>query len=200
MNKVSDIEVFKNNISTLKETSRDDHNGTVSFMTQYLLEVVDFDKVKHNYLKGLKAKVSEEPKSNDALYIGDNDELVFIEFKNGNIDNKQKYGVWQKIYDSLLLLLDILNVGCRYAREHLSYILVYNENRNPAATSQDAQDIKETVQGSPSRTMIEKYVFEQAKEDFIQFGLARFKNLYFKDVYTYNEKEFENNFVQKISK
>ena len=31
------------------------------------------------------------------------------------------------------------------------------------------------------------------------FGLEKFEKLYFKEVFTYTEKEFENEFLEKIS-
>ena len=36
-----------------------------------------------------------------------------------------------------------------------------------------------------------------AKEEFILFGLDQFKNYLFRNVYTYTEKEFEQEFVKK---
>ena len=65
MNKLS---IFKKNLSTLKETSIDNNNTTTQeFMTDSLLEVVNFDGVKNEYIKTLKLK--ETPKSNDALFF-----------------------------------------------------------------------------------------------------------------------------------
>ena len=36
-----------------------------------------------------------------------------------------------------------------------------------------------------------------AQEEFILFGLDQFQNYLFKHVYTFTEKEFEQNFVNK---
>lgn len=39
--------------------------------------------------------------------------------------------------------------------------------------------------------MIGKHVSQKAGEELIRFDLERFKSLYFRDVHTYTEKEFE---------
>ncbi|MCL1875947.1 MAG: hypothetical protein FWF87_06775 [Synergistaceae bacterium] len=46
-----------------------------------------------------------------------------------------------------------------------------------------------------SRNAIKGHYSHKAEENHIQFGLERFKRLYFKNVYTVTEDEFENNFV-----
>ncbi len=56
-------------------------------MTDSDYEVVNFDGVKSDYIRGLC--ISETPCSNDAVCVlDDKDTIVFIEFKNGgNIKN-----------------------------------------------------------------------------------------------------------------
>lgn len=86
---VDSIELFKNNKTTLKETSKDSTNKT--YMTNSKIKVINFDKVKKDYSKQLG--LQEQPKSNDALFYA-NGKLTFIEFKNGKIiksKNKKKY-------------------------------------------------------------------------------------------------------------
>lgn len=48
------------------------------------------------------------------------------------------------------------------------------------------------MQESHSRLEIAKYFSEKAKREFIRFDLERFKKLYFRDVHTYSEEEFES--------
>ena len=51
-----------NHIVTLKETSRDEHySGTISYMTDSKLPVINFDDVKNDYIKDLQ--LSDAPKS-----------------------------------------------------------------------------------------------------------------------------------------
>lgn len=64
----NDYTILKNNLSTLKETSKDTHNkSTVIFMTNSEREAVNFDNVKLKYVENLS--LSDTPKSNDALFI-----------------------------------------------------------------------------------------------------------------------------------
>lgn len=71
---VEKIEFLKNNLSTLKETSKDNHNGNDEFMTLSSMQVVNFDKVTCEYVKDMC--LCETPKSNDALYISKNGDIV----------------------------------------------------------------------------------------------------------------------------
>jgi len=184
---VKSIEILNNSICPLKETSK----NNLGYMTNSMLDVVNFDVVKDKYIQ--KLKMSEHPKSNDAFYVRDNGDMYFIEFKSGRMDNNKIYGVRQKIYDSLLILTDIIDEGISYTRQNLNYILVYNETKNPLDETK-----KEEPQFSPSRTAIGKYfVEEKGQENFIRFGLKRFEKLYFKNVFTVTKEEFENDFVKK---
>ena len=75
-----DYPILKNNMSTLKETSIDYHDKEhISYMTNSSRSAVNFDGVKSEYIKHLN--LSENPKSNDALFISDGNDLVFVEFK-----------------------------------------------------------------------------------------------------------------------
>jgi hypothetical protein len=76
-------------------------------MTDSLLEVVNFDAVKDHYITSLK--LSTVPKSKDALLVKSDRKSIFIEFKNGCVNKKEEFDIRKKIYDSLLLLTDIIN-------------------------------------------------------------------------------------------
>ena len=54
---------------------------------------------------------------------------VIFEFKNGKINDKQKYNVYQKIYESLLIFCDITGESISFCRDHAEFILVYNETK-----------------------------------------------------------------------
>ena len=53
---------------------------------------------------------------------------------------------------------------------------------------------------SPYRDKLYIGLRKLAKEEFVKYGLDQFKNYLFKNVYTYNRNEFEENFVKKQSK
>ena len=46
------------------------------------------------------------------------------------MDNAKKYAVRKKIYDSIIILTDILNIGISHLKDDMEYILVYNETVN----------------------------------------------------------------------
>lgn len=183
-----------NHVITLKRASKDEKGGHVEYMTESQVDVINFDKVKEAYAreKGLKS----HPKSNDALYIQSGDIDTFIEFKNGYMEKGKGPELKEKIYDSLLILMDIIDENISYTREHLNYILVYNGGKNS-----DNENInpKTTMQDSPAREEISKSVFKLAKERKIRFGLDKFKGYCFREVATYTKEEFEQEFVAKIS-
>lgn len=189
MNKLS---IFKKNLSTLKETSIDNNNTTTQeFMTDSLLEVVNFDGVKNEYIKTLKLK--ETPKSNDALFFDGQGKVIFIEFKNGSVKSSKEYDLRKKIYDSLLIFTDITNHGITYTRNNMDYILVYNAGKNDMSSNKLEEN---SMQESESRDKIAKVFMNKGGEDFIRFGLEIFKNYCFSNVYTYTVQEFEEKFLQ----
>lgn len=125
---------FKNSNDTLKNISFDKTNKESLCVSSK--NIINFDKVCDNYKK-IK-KINGVPKSNDGLWISE-DNMTFIEFKNGNLDNHAWYELLQKNYDSLLILFDInfenrekiLQNNLSFSREFIDYILVYNKDKNP---------------------------------------------------------------------
>lgn len=180
---------FKN---TLKNTSMDKSKSPCEYMTQCQLEVIDFDRVKDDYIY-----INRLPKianSSDALFIDEkSNELFLIEFKNGIIDNLKNFKLKLKIYDSLLILLDIANMNIRYSRQHINFILVYNEKVTHQSSHYRLK--KDEVVQSPALEAIVSRASKLAKLEYIQFDLGIFKGLYFKNVYTYTSFEFQKYFV-----
>lgn len=192
--------------SSLEETSYDQDHG--EYMTHSQMQVCAFDKVKEWYVSEKVPKANPNPKSNDALYFG-NEECFFIEFKNGKISNEVNYEINKKIYDSLFLLFDLkyrdkkgkMVDSISYTRDLMTYILVYNEE-NYLKFGSTRQGIEgEKRQRGVSRSYYRDELYKKmrglAKEEFILFGLDQFKNYLFRNVYTYTEKEFEQKFVKK---
>lgn len=184
MKNFQNIQIFQNSRSTLKETSKDD--TTSSYMTDSALEVVNFDSVKDEYVK--KLALYETPASADAFHV-DGGNLYLVEFKNGYMDALKIFEVRKKIFDSLLILLDIIKEQILFSRQTLVFILVYNENKNP--------DKNDGFQVSPSRAYIANVFSQKGTEKFIRFNLQRFERLYFKEVWTVTEQEFEVQFVSQ---
>ena len=183
------IEIFKKNITSFKEVSQDTDGQEPGYMTHSEIQVVNFDKVKEDYIRDMKLFCT--PCSNDALYFGKNNKVYFIEFKNGVMKKEKVYNVYNKIYDSLLIFNDIVHENISFCRENAIFILVYNESKNP--------DRVDGVKNEDSpKAAIGKYFSAKAKKRYVRFGLNKFKKLYFQDVFTYTEKEFENIFLQLL--
>jgi len=81
------IQIFKDHITSFKEASKDTESKESVYMTNSEIQVINFDKVKESYIKGMS--LSKAPCSNDALYIGKDNKFYFVEFKNG-VMNKNK--------------------------------------------------------------------------------------------------------------
>lgn len=171
-------DIFEKNLSTFEAVS-EDTNADKS-MIQSKLEVVNFDGVKEDYIKDMG--LSEIPCSNDALYIDKDGKYYFIEFKNGKMNKAIIYNVYNKIYDSLLIFNDLINSNISFCRENVYFILVYNKDKNPEDTS---------------RSAIAASISNKANKGFIRFGLEKFKKLYFREVFTYTEEEFEKLFLEE---
>lgn len=179
-----DNEIFARNIDTFKEVSKDNSTGHDEYMTDSDIRVVNFDKVKAQYANGL-ADPNDYPASVDAVAVLNN-KFFLIEFKNGIIGNDKS--LRKKIPESILILCDIIKCNISDTRKDWELILVYNEKKNIDKSNNKI-----------SSDEIKKQLFEKTTAHYIRFGLERYKNIYFKDVYTYTEKEFED-FLFKHSK
>lgn len=190
-----DYPILKNNVSTLKETSIDKHDmNNIKYMTSSEREAVNFDNVKKEYIKDLS--LSETPKSNDALFLSKDNKLIFVEFKNGFMDNAKKFSVRKKIYDSIIILTDILNTGISRLKGEMEYILVYNESIN----SEEKEVLEKnqfTVQHSGAFDYFAKSVSKMANTEYVCFGIKIFENYCFSKVHTYTETEFEEFLANK---
>ncbi len=187
-----DFEIFRENLSTLRKLSMDDSDALgIQYMTDSEMEAVDFDAVKTEYMNQLGLS-EENAASIDAIvdHMG-NRNIIFIEFKNGNMKN-EKRKVKDKIRDSLLIFNDITGKNITYSRQWIDFILVYNLEKNPVPN----QLTKRSVQDSASRYEIAKYFLGKGNKELIRFDLERFEKLYFRSVHTYSKKEFEI-FLQK---
>jgi len=185
----NEYSILKDNMSTLRETSLDDHDpNSIAYMTNSDRGAVNFDNVKRKYVENLH--LHEEPKSNDALFINDMGKLVFVEFKNGFMDGQKKFAVRKKIYDSVLIFSDIVSARISDLRTCTDYILVYNE----AVNGENPDVIKEKnthIQPSASYDSFAKKVSSLAGEEHVFFGVKLFENYCFRKVHTYTQKEFE---------
>lgn len=186
MSKLKKFEIFMDNLSSLKEISKDDSNKLdILYMTESSLEVINFDGVKKKYINSLGLSEDNASSVDGILEVGGR--VVFIEFKNGKMKN-EKRKVKDKIRDSLLMFCDITDSQICDTREQVEFVLVYNKEKNPVHNHAVPEDMQE----SHSRLEIAKYFSKKANKEFIRFDLEKFKKLYFKDVHTYSEEEFKD--------
>lgn len=188
---VSNYAILKDNVTTMKQASKDSTNE--EYMTECTVPVVNFDKVTKEYCRDLRISSID---SNDALIVSlKDDTATFIEFKNGFIDKKIGYSLQQKIYDSILVFTDITCKGVSEMRERLNYILVYNRDRHP-----DNRDSKTRYNESESRDNIGRILMRYGNERYVKFGLGKFERYCFNQVNTYTKEEFQEFFIEKLDK
>lgn len=179
---LNDYTLFRDNKTTLKETSKDDSDKmNVQYLTESNLSVVDFDRVKTCYANQYGCS-EEAVASVDALTVWKN-QIAFVEFKNGKVNNRN---IKDKLRDSLLIFGDITGSTVLTARENAVFIVVYNQEKNPLPNQQK----KEKTQDSVSRNKIGDYIAGKANKELILFDLERYMGLYFREVHAYTQEQF----------
>lgn len=173
---ISTHNLLLSNRETLKECSFDETNNI--YMTESKKIAVNFDKVKRKYLNNMS--LSEENATSVDAIIQNNENDIFIEFKNGKMKG-EKRNVKDKIRDSLLILFDLTKENISYSRKNIIFILVYNQSKNPL----------------DSRQKINQHFSSKAGAEVIRFDLEKYQTLFFKEVHTYTEKEFEK-YIENI--
>ena len=177
-------------MSSLRDTSLDDNATNVKhYMTKSNLSVYNFDMVKARYSNALR--VSEQPKSVDALSSSIDGDIYLIEFKNGDLSSRKKgLEIRQKIYDSLIILYDLLDINPAQSRSKVVFILVYNEHKNRCVNG-----IDQSVSSENSRIKIAATVSQKAGKPFVPFGLGGLRDFCLKDVKTVTEAEFDRDVI-----
>lgn len=172
-------------IVSFKEASKDQED----FMSHSLRNVINFDQVskRHNKIH----RYGERLASNDALYVTEQGDFYFIEFKNGALTHSQKdkskdyvkeENLKSKVYCSLAIALDLKFADSFKAfKEKFHYILVYNKDKL----------------GSPSNTKIDDDVQELSKAN-LQLPIVKEFEWIFKESLSYTKEEFEMEFIKKI--
>lgn len=188
--------------TSLKETSKDPSRPD-AYMTELEHEVINFDEVKNRYLRDLNPRPCDIPLSNDAL-IKKDDKWIFIEFKNGVITNRENGEVKMKLFESILMFLDLIDKTIEYSRQNVIYVLVFNEqelNHTKVSSKFDRNEYLRCNQipsmDSPSFADIISGLDELAGNlGRAQFDLERYENYIFKNVYTVPKYKF-NNFISR---
>ena len=182
--------------STLHDSSKNTDQNRYLYNGKKDLSVISLDLVAQNGYKKLKRVPDEKEHKSvntpDAFLIDSNNEWFFVEFKDCGI-SKKKDNIEKKGLANWLMLMDIIFdmdendrsriVGIsnlmKFAREHISYILVFNGEKD-------------------------SHAYEQVKNNSLINGhytpccLYKFKDYFFKDAYAYTEEYFEREFANKF--
>lgn len=161
--------------------------------------VVDFDKVKDDYVKKLNLHLSDKPNSSDALLWKEEEKIYLIEYKSGGVDFKELFNIHMKVNGSAFLLMDILDEPLEYLRKNVEYVLVYNPEKKHTVKCYDATGVldKKEVNFSSARVNISSRLNERAKIEHIQFDLKRYIHFLYCNVHTFTPRQFENFFKIK---
>lgn len=153
---------------SLKKTSEDEANKIK--MTKNKNKVIDFDRVKDCYMINIKKnfKIDNDPRSIDAIFDTEDGRMVFVEFKNGKLSPKN---VLEKLYDSVLINNDLLEISIGKLRQDGVFILVYNPG---------------------SLEKIEDILASKARKPLKRMQIGKFKGYIFKEVYSLTKDQFED--------
>lgn len=179
--------IFAKHVTSLESTSRDTANNKCMSLSNIM--VINFDKFMKDY--SLSRSIIRELSSNDALFC-DDDCLVFVEFKNGRINNKDAFDIRKKVYDSVLAFLDTTSMTLAEMRANTKYILVYNGRKDQYGVSKQDSINGDCIQESPDFGDLTGNMNSISKTECILFGLDLFLNYCFKEVHTYTQDEFEH--------
>lgn len=172
-------DIYLRHRSTLKQASYD------SAKREYMVEdetipVYNYDDVVGEYAS--RGHLSYTPYSNDALYIDDS-RIVFIEFKNGGVREKD---LMTKAYDSLLVLFDHdmglewqradFHGNISFSRGNVDLILVWNDPHDDPK-----KRIGNHIRGKG------------------MFGLSDLKRYLYKDVQVMSTTEFQREFIDRVN-
>ncbi len=188
--------LFRHHLSTFRDISADRANR--QYMTYSSLPGIDFDAASEEYAN---AKGFRKPNSNDALFESESGLFFMVEFKNGRLDETKIPSLHYKVYDTILMYMDITGVSVSDLRENMIYILVYNEFKNPedepGKKAESAREyIRKSLKNDP-RSFIASHVSGKAGMCMTRFGLKKFEGLYLKASLTMTKKEFDRFFIRR---
>ena len=169
--------VLKKYLCTMTRASKDTTKDEA--MCESNITVINFDKIPNEYTRGKGWR--GVPKSNDALYIDDDNKWFFVEFKNGTI---HKEDIYRKIYDSLIMLIELKIIpDFEFARQNITYILVYNEGKHSK------------IQQSQGRNQNMNYLLRLSGKENRMFDIYKLEDYLLKETHTYTKDLFNTNFI-----
>jgi len=182
---ITAIARFSSKLCSLEELSATKET-TPRYVTHSQLMAFNFDEIKENYyrylaqeqdfslLLGRAIGKGDFPKSADALNLVNNKNVFFIEFKI-NKKNIKSHEIRQKALESLLAFMEITDTDRTFARRYVTYMVAYGE-----------------AEKSSREKIYTHHANKKANTPLIKFDLERYKGLYFKDVITVDNDDFDN--------
>ena len=178
------LKIFSDNVSNLHDVSKDTSVNPIVYMTASTKQCFSFDDIKRDFTKN--NKISQQPCSADALFVNDKgDYIAFIEFKNGTLGTKEVFKIYEKMYCCSIILSNIIKKPTDFIKDNIDFYIVYNGEKNSVG-----------ITPSKSRDVIAKSVYRLAKKNMVDFNVEQFERFLYRKVYTYTEKEFEQEFVK----
>lgn len=187
-------------VSDLYAASRNTEGNRAVYQGKKNLQVIDMDRIaKEGYRRIKTADWKDNPVNTaDAFLIDDKNRWFFVEFKDSKLDatkDSLKNNILKKAYANWYMILDILYAmresgteweqfqfgnPVRFAKEHVSYIVVCSADKNPLFY----QQIK-------NHDLIGTH--------YTPLFMRRLKDYIFQDAYVYTEDFFERKFVNSFS-
>ncbi len=158
---------YKNNFSTLKNTSHDKENNI--YMCQSKMQVTDFDHLTRELFP------TKQPSSPDALWSDEDSKHIYeVEFKNQDKSNVKNKNIQKKAKDGKNTIDKICSESMIPLDNYkLIYCVAYKSNPNK-----------------------EEYR-RRYDESSIHFGLKSYEGIYFNKVITNNIDFFTEEFLKK---
>jgi hypothetical protein len=203
----SDVEL-KELVKPLSVLSLDDSgNSKAVSMLSSEQKAVDFDAVKKFYFKQIKGgcatfldsegnKIHDYmPSSADALFYTEGGMLIFVEFKNGEINGKTKRNVREKMLESVMIYGDLKEKCLRYFQNYAEFILVYNKRKNVGKLQ---NGVKVTYPISNPLNDIASHFLELGDQELVLLGLEKYQGFCYRKVHTFDVDQM-NAWLEKNS-
>lgn len=174
-------------VQSLEECSKNDSGEPVTLSKQKAFKFDDLSAFEAELYRRNKKLCSA-----DALYMKNDKEMFFFEFKNTRKNHVPWKSVQQKAHDSLLTLQVLLfpELSLQECARRSSYFLIYNEKA-----------MKETENPSVSFEEFKKKIRKMAgkRGTYPVLGnMEIYEDTFYKKVYTIDVADFEREFLCKI--
>lgn len=173
--------------TSLRECSKNDSGEPVTLKENVAYKFDDMSALEATLYRRKK-----KLRSADALYIRNEKEIYFFEFKNARKSHVPWKNVHEKAHDSIMTLQVLLlpELSLNDCAKRTTYFLIYNNKA-----------VKETENLSDSFEKLKKTMRDMAMKTEnhpILGNMQIYKDTFYKDVYTLDVDAFEEEFLENI--